>query len=188
MEGYQTLGAQPYRRTHGGFADWATPLGQRMALSAGVQAGRFEYSGGNAVRDSDFATLAASVRRAFETAFESRVEIAANVGYERNIHDDRQDLSRRLYGGRLGGALSLGGSWTLGSGLIYQRSRYREPDAILLTTRDDRYVAGELSVACKPLREVTLRLEYTEARNRSNIELYEYQRRTVLLRGRYEFR
>jgi hypothetical protein len=188
VEGYQTLGSLPYRRTHGAFADWAMALGERAAVSAGAQAGRFEYSGANAARDADFATLALSLRRAIAAPLDPHFEVAVNGGYERNVHDERQDLSRDLYGGRLGAGFSAFGAWTLGVGATYQRSRYREPDAVLLVARDDRYAAAEVALAWKPWRHFSLRLEYTEARNRSNIALYEYRRRTALIRGRYEFR
>jgi len=188
VEGYQTLGSVPYRRTHGGFADWGRALGDRAAVSAGVQAGRFEYAGTNTVRDADFATLAISLRRAIAVALDPQLELAMNGGYERNIHDERQDLSRNLYGGRLGVAFAPFATWTAGIAATYQRSRYREPDALLLATREDRYAAAEANLAWKPWRYLTLRLEYTEARNESSIALFEYRRRTALIRGRYEFR
>ena len=188
VEGYQTLGSLPYRRTHGAFADWGMALGNRAVVSAGAQAGRFEYSAGNSVRDADFATLAVSLRHALAMPLDPQLELALNGGYERNVHDERQDLSRDMYGGRLGAGFSPFGAWTVGVAAIYQRSRYREADALLLTTRADRYVGAEAAVAWRPWRHLTLRLEYTEARNESNIALFEYRRRTALLRGRYEFR
>ena len=188
IEGYQTLGGSPYRRTHGAFADWGAAFGERLALSAGAQAGRFAYSGFNAVRDADFATLAVSLRRALALPLAPQLELGVNGGFERNVHDERQDLSRDLLGARAGVAIAPFASWTLGVAGTWQRSSYREPDAILLTTREDRYVAAEAFVACKPLRRLTLRIEYSEARNDSNIALYEYRRRTALIRGRYEFR
>ena len=186
--GYQTLDAKPYRHTSGVFLDWAAPINERLAISAGAQYGKFEYEGGNSVRDSDFQTFSIALRRAFAVAWQPTLELSANAGRERNVHDDRQDLSRDLYGGRLGVSVAPFGDWTLGAGALYQRSRYHEPDPTLETTRLDRYAAGDVNLAWNPIRGFTLRAEFSDARNESNLALYEYRRRTALIRGRYEFR
>lgn len=186
--GYQTLARLPYRHTEGQFVDWGWAPDERNALSAGVQAGRLMYHGGNQVRDSDFATLAIGWRRAFAMPGRPIVEASATYGRERNVNDDRQDLSRDLYGVRVGIAASPLADWTVQAGAQWQRSRYREADAILQTTRDDRYGAADVGVAWRVWGGLSIRAEYTEARNESNLALYEYRRRTAMLRGRYEFR
>jgi hypothetical protein len=116
------------------------------------------------------------------------LEVGVNAGRERNAFAERQDLSRDLYGGRVGIALAPRPGWTLTAGATWQRSDYREPDLVLETVREDKYAAGDIAISCNPLRPLTLRLEYTHARNESSIALYEYRRYTVMLRGRYEFR
>lgn len=186
--GYQTLGGNPYRRTSGAFADWAAPIDDRLLVSAGAQAGKIDYEGANAVRNSDFYTVTLGLRRAFALRWRPLLELSVNGGREENVNDDRQDLSRDFYGGRVGIAVAPFAAWTAGAGAAYQRSEYLEPDALLETTRSDRYWAGDLHVAWQPMRNLTLRAEITDARNESNLALYEYRRRTAIIRGRYEFR
>jgi hypothetical protein len=186
--GYQTLNRQPYRRTHGFFTDWASPLGDRDAVSIGVQAGKLGYEGANSVRNSDFATLVAGWRHAFAIAWQPQADASVTVGRERNIYDDRQDLSRDLHGVRIGASLTPFPAWTLAAGAAWQRSRYHEPDLVLQTTRKDRYLAADLGLAWTATPAFTIRAELTDAKNASNLALYEYRRWTAILRGRYEFR
>lgn len=185
---YQTLARAPYRHTQGVFADLGLPVSERDAASIGVQLGRNEFSGFNAVRDSEFVTAALGWRHAFAGAWRPQVEAGLNFGRERNVNDERQDLSRDMFGARVGFLLPVAGDWALAASAIWQRSRYLEPDAVLATARDDRYLAGELALSWMVMRGFSLRAEVTEAKNDSNLALYEYRRRTTMLRGRYEFR
>ena len=186
--GYQTLGGGPYRHMSGVFADWAAPLSQRLVLSTGIQAGKLDYSGANVVRDSDFWTANVALRHAFAVRFQPLLELAANGGRERNENDDRQDLSRDFYGGRIGASVAPFAAWTFGAGGLYQRSRYLDADPVLETTRVDRYTSGDLNIAWNPLPGLTFRAEFSGAKNKSNLALYEYTRRTAIIRGRYEFK
>jgi hypothetical protein len=186
--GYQKLDRQPYRHVGGLFLDWGHAIGARDVMSAGLQGGKLEYADANAVRDADFAVAVVGLRHAFGWAWQTVLDVAVNAGRERNVSEARQDLSRDLYGARLAIAVTPSADWTLSASALYQRSRYLEPDALLETTRADRYAAGELGIAWALTARFTLRAELTEARNRSNLALFEYRRRTAMLRGRYEFR
>jgi hypothetical protein len=186
--GYQRLGRVPYRHNHGGFADVSLALGARDAVSAGVQAGKLEYAGANAVRDSDFGALALGWRHGFAHAWNPLLELALNAGRERNVSPERQDLSRDMAGGRAALAVAPWTDWVIAAGITYQASRYREPDLVLETTRKDRYLAADLTLSWAVTPGFALRLELTEAHNDSNLALYEYRRRTAMMRGRYEFR
>lgn len=186
--GYQKLDRQPYRHVGGLFLDWGHPLGARDVVSAGLQGGKLEYASANAVRDADFAVAVAGLRHAFGWAWQPVLDVAINAGRERNVSEARQDLSRDLYGARLAITMAPAADWTLSASALYQRSRYLEPDALLETTRADRYAAGELGIAWAVTSQLTLRGEITEARNKSNLALFDYRRRTAMLRGRYEFR
>jgi hypothetical protein len=185
---YQTLGAMPYRQTYGGFADWSLALDARHTVSAGVLAGYFEYAGANSVRNSDFQSGTIGIRRLMEAAWRPTLDFSVSAGRERNDLPDRQDLSRDTYGGRIGLALTPMPGWALGASAVYQRSKYREPDAVLLTTRDDRYAVGELVLSWSITPAFSIRAELSEAKNDSNLALYEYRRTTALIKGRYEIR
>lgn len=185
--GYQKLADRPYRHASGVFADWSRPLGGGDAISAGVQLGKLEYSGANAVRDSDFWLGVIGWRRAWAAPARPVLDLAINAGRESNLND-RRDLSRDLAGARMAFSVAPAARWSIAAALAYQHSRYREPDAILQTVRVDRYLSAELSLAWQVTRDLAVRAELTEAKNESNLALYEYSRRTHMLRGRYEFR
>lgn len=186
--GYQTLGHDPYLRTGGLFTDWTLPMGSADFLTLGLQGGTLNYQGVNDVRDSEFGAVTAGWRRAFALAWTPQLEASVNTARERNNLDTRQDLSRDLYGAHAGVVAFPFAKWSLAAGVSWQRSRYREPDPVLETTRDDRYLSGYVSVIATPWRDFTVRLELTDARNSSNIALYEYRRWTAVLRGRHDFR
>lgn len=186
--GYQSLGGTPYRRTHGGFGDLSFVVNERNAISTGLQFGRFKYAGANAVRTADFLSGTVGWRHRVAHAARPEFEVAFTAGREENRREARQDLSRDLYGVRLAHGISPWAGWTFGVSAHFQRSDYQAPDAILLTTREDRYSAGELFAAWLPVPWLTLRVELMAAKNDSNLALYEYQRKTALVRVRYDFR
>lgn len=185
---YQKLGGEPYRRVRGLSFDASWIPDGANAFSGGIQGGRFIHDGANAVRDSDFLSVAAGWRRLMPGPWRPEFEVAGNAGREKNRREARQDLSRDLLGARLSGRVSPWRAWTLGAGVSYLRSDYLDPDLALQTTREDRYLAGELSVEWRFAPSLSARAEILFARNRANIELYEYARHTAALRLRYETR
>ena len=186
--GYQKLGHVPYRRTHGAFADATFAVSDSSALVVGVQGGKLDYQGVNTVRDADFHALTLGWRQGLAGAWRPVIEVTANAARERNDFDDRQDLSRDAYGVRVGAACTPRPDWTLAAGATWQRSRYSEPDPILLATRTDRYAALDLTLGWNLTRALSLRLELAAVTNDSSIALYEYTRRTAFARIRHEFR
>lgn len=188
LVGYQTLNREPYRRVHGLAFDGSWIPDDRNAYSIALQGGQYGYFGPNSVRDSDFLTATAGWRRLFVGAWRPELEVAGTAGREKNRYDDRQDLSRDIYGARVGASLSPWRSWTFGAGAVWQRSDYKEPDPTLLTTREDRYLAGEASVEWRFAQDFSLRAELLKSRNESNLALYEYRRHAAMLRLRYETR
>lgn len=185
---YQRLGGEPYRRARGLALDASYMPDERSAWTAGVQGGRFLFHGVNAVRDSDFIAATAGWKRFFATAWRPEIELAGNVGRERNRLGQRQDLSRDLLGARVSGSVTPVRGWTLGAGVSWLASDYLEPDLALQTTRSDRYLAGDLSLEWRFSPTLAARAEFVAARNRSNLELYEYRRHAAMLRLRYETR
>ncbi len=186
--GYQTLGRQPYRRTNGAFAEGSFKWSESDACVLGVQRGRFVYQGSNAVRNASFDSATAGWRHLFASAWRPELDATVNWGRELSVFDDRQDLSRDLRGGRVALGATPFARWTVGMGLAYQRSAYREPDAVLETARDDRYLAVDASLTWALADGLQLRAELSSVHNESNIALYEYRRRAALLRLRYEIR
>lgn len=185
---YQKLGGDPYRRFRGLALDGSWIPDGAHAVSAGVQGGRFAHAGANAVRDSDFLAVTAGWRRLLPGAWRPEVEISGNAGREKNRLEARQDLSRDLLGLRFSGAVSPWRGWTIGAGASWLKSGYLEPDQVLQTTREDRYLAGDLGVEWRFAPSLSARADLLVARNRSNLELYEYSRYTAMLRLRYETR
>jgi len=67
-------------------------------------------------------TLLVELRHAFAVRFQPLLEISANGGRERNVNDDRQDLSRDIHGGRIGMTVALFRRWTFGAAGTFWRT------------------------------------------------------------------
>lgn len=185
---YQRLDRQPYRKTTGLGGDWAWRADERNLLALGLQHARFNYTPSQAVRDADFDGVSAIWRHLFPGTWRPELDFTASYGQEKILQADRQDLSRTLAGGRIGFNLVPGADWLVTVALFYQGSNYHDPDPTLLTIREDRYASADVLLAYALTRKLQLRLEFSGARNDSNLELYEYNRRVTQMRLRYEFR
>ncbi len=187
-DGLITIGTARYRSSLGGSFEWQHQLDEIQSFSLGAQYARLEYTGTNAARDADFTGVTAGYRRLFPHAWQPTVTVALNAGQEKTLDATRNDLGRRLYGGRAGVNFTPGAKWGVSAGASFQNSNYSGADAILGVTREDRYAALDAAVSYLFSRNVSFRAEAMLAKNRSNVELYAFPRETIALKVRYEFK
>ena len=183
----QTFGGARLRSVTGANFEWTRQFGPSHLVALGAQEARLDYTGTNSVRDSNFGGFSLNWRWSLPTAWQSALAVSGNSGRERNRDAARDDLSRDITGVRLGIAVAPTSSWSIAAGLSWQRSDYLQPDLVLDTTRHDRYRALDASVAYSLTRRVSLRSELVVSRNRSNLELYAYERNMLALKLRYDF-
>ncbi len=183
-----TLGTARYRSSLGVSAEWQRQLDEVQSLSLGAQYARLDYTGLNSARNADFTGLTAGYRRLFAHAWQPTLALSANAGQEDTRDSTRNDLGRRIYGGRAGVNFTPAAKWGVSLGYTYQKSEYMAADAILGVTRNDRYEAFDAAASYLFSRNISFRLEAMLAKNRSNIELYSFPRETIALKVRYEFK
>lgn len=181
------LDQERFRDIFGATGEWYHQLSESWTTNVFGQYARIAYMGTNAVRDADFYSAGAGVRKVFSGAWKPTLNATANLGREANIRN-RDDLGRDLYGGRLGLVLTPTAKTGLYGALSVQRSEYLEPDAFLATRRRDLYQALELGGSYSFTDALSLRLDLIAARNDSNLELYQYARNVALLKLRYDHR
>ena len=161
-------------------------LDELQAIVPFVQYARLTYTGDNRPRDADFYAGGASYRRAFIGPFQPLLTASASIGDEHNVRD-RPDLGRNIYGVRVALAVTPAPKWSLSAGASYQLSKYSARDPLLLITREDDYYAVDAVASYAFTRNLSVRAEASWTENRSNIELYKYDRNIYAVKLRYDF-
>ena len=176
-----------YRRTTGVTGDVNHQLDELQTLSGYLQFARLDYPGVNQPRNADLWALGAGYRQAFISKWQPLLTVQASTGEERN-QQSRPDLGRSFYGGRVALAATPAPNWSVQAGATYQRASYDGPDPLLGVVRKDSYYGLDAMVGYSLNRNWSVRGEYQYTDNRSNIELYKFDRHLVMLKLRYEFK
>ncbi|MES2939096.1 MAG: outer membrane beta-barrel protein [Pseudomonadota bacterium] len=137
------------------------------------------------VRDSDVLSASAFWNRTLDHPWQPVLSVSTQFASEHNRRD-RPDLSRDIWGLRLGATVQPAAKWTLAGALAWQASRHGAEFAPGVDTRRDRFVSLDLSAAYALDRRWSLRTEYQHVSQHSNIGLYQYQRNVLALKLRYQ--
>lgn len=196
---------QRYVFTSSLFAEWNHQLDQLNRFDLSGQFARLHYDdmfvyplkdksapmqlSRNAIRTSDFTGIAGGWTHVMGGQYRPVVRLAANYGEERN-QQDRPDLSRDLWGLRAGVSFSPLPRWGVSLGLGYQEARHKATFAFpgATASRKDDTWSADAAVSYQYDKNVSLRAEYTHADQRSNIELYKYNRDQLVFKLRYDFK
>jgi hypothetical protein len=176
-----------YRTVKAGTLEWNRNLDARRGIGLFAQVADVAYEGNNSVRDGRIYTIGASWRQSMEGAWRPFFSASIVGGRERNDHD-RDDLGRDFAGARVGLGLTIGPRLNAALSAGWQQSRYQEADLFFGERRKDQYGSLEAALGYVFTPAIGLRLELGYFDNRSNIELYEYDRFVAALKLRYDFR
>jgi len=175
-----------FRDVDGIAGELSHQLDELQSLGPFVQLARLSYTGDNRPRDADLYALGLNYRKAFIAPFQPLLTASINISDEHNVRE-RPDLGRGMYGGRVALSLTPAPKWFASAGLSYQHSKYSGVDPLLATTRKDDYYALDAVVGYAFSRKLSLRGEVTLSDNRSNLQLYEYDRNLYAIKLRYDF-
>lgn len=176
-----------YRSVNGVAGEWATSVNPNGMVNAFVQYARFDYgAAGAGVRDADFYGIGAGYRHRFLGALRPTLSVALTLGDERNDRN-RPDFSRKLAG--VTGTFSVQplSRLNLSASVTHQDSDYQADDPLLAMTRRDRFDNLMFGVTYLIDRRMSLRGEISYTENRSNVQLYTYDRTLGMVKLRYEF-
>lgn len=188
----QTIDHRKYRDNASLSLEWGRQLSPSSSALLGWQRAQFRHGGFNAVRDADYDAVSAGLRWRGAARWRPELDLSISGAREKALLADRQDLSRDMVGGRAAAAFTPAANWTLSFAANWLKSEYSQPDPLLLVTRDDRYRAAEVALSWTPpvewARDLTVRLEWSDSTNTSNLPLYEYKRRAGAVKLRYDFK
>jgi hypothetical protein len=176
-----------FRQAPGATGEWFYQYDELQTFNTTFQYAHFNYAGTNSVRNSNFYLGGISYRKAFIGKWQPLFTLRANYAREDNV-ENRDDLSRDIYGGRIAVGVTPLPKWAVSIGGFYQRSLYRAPDAFLLTTRMDSYYSGDAAISYAITPGLSAWMEYLYSKNNSNIALYTYGKQIAAFKLRYDFK
>ncbi|MEO8486259.1 MAG: hypothetical protein ABI585_07945 [Betaproteobacteria bacterium] len=185
--GELAVGGERYRHSDGATIEWRYAVSDLATVSIVPQYARISFSGANQPRDSDFYGGALSLRKIWLTAWQPVLNLAAVGGREEN-RENREDLSRDVYGGSADVTVSPRPQWALNAAFSFQRSRFRGPIPLLGFTRSDDFYSGSVAALYFITRQLSARVEVQFFRNDSNLALFQYDRNVVAGKLRYDFK
>jgi len=181
------VGSARFRDVSSLGGEWHRQIDEFNTFSLFGQLARLEYPQ-SPVRNSDFYGLGAGWRRAFVATMQPVLQLQALAGSERNIASPvRDDLSRRLVTLRAAVSFNPAPKWAASLGFNYTPSRFRADDVLFGVKRNDDYYGLDGTLSYRWTKKASVRLEYLHQDNRSNIDLYKYDRDVLALKVRYDF-
>lgn len=176
-----------YRRSTGAGFEWRHALSPVSSIAVVPQYARLSYSGANQVRDANLAAIAINYRHAWLVNWQPALNFGVFYGDEHSRRD-RPDLVRSLVGANVELAVSPSPRWALSASVGYTRSEYDAAVPLLAVTREDDYWSAGARAVYYFGTGWSARLEYTYARNESNLELFSFDRHAVTAKARLEFK
>lgn len=167
--------------------EWHQQVSATGSWSAFAQWAQLAYPGANEARDADLVVVGGGWRHVLGHKGRWVLTITGNAGEERNRRE-RHDLSRALYGGRAGFAHTPRDGLTLSLAASAQGSDYDQEDAFLQTRRRDWFYGLEAASEHAVAPHWTVRFELALTRNRSNVELFDFNRNIAAVKLRYDLR
>lgn len=203
---YSVLGldAGKYLTARSLVGEWAHQLDQFNRLGLNLQYSQLRYEditvfldkqktltspSGASSRDGNLAMLGASWTRAVAHRWSPVFSLGVSLGEERN-EKSRPEYSRDIYGARAALTMQPLEKWSLSAALNYQHSRFKDffAGSSVFPKREDEYTSLEIGAAYLVDRNWSIRAEGTWVNQDSNIGLYDYGRKVVAIKARYDYK
>ena len=204
----QRVYSQNYLLTYGLTGDWAHQFNQFDRINLGVFIGRQNYSdmqvwafkdkdetftnaervnSGANLKDSNYSGLSLGWTHAFGVTWQPVLAVSAGLSRESN-RENRDDFTRNIFSTRVQVSLTPAPRWGVSVGLGYQRADYQDNfSQIASESQLDNNYNFDSVVSYRINRNWSARGELTVAKQRSNIDLFDYSRAAAGAKIRYEF-
>lgn len=185
------LDGKHLRNSMGVVLDWNKPLDASTQIRTAAGMALLRYNADlSGIRDANMPSLSLGVNRLIGGAFRSTLDVEITVARENNIRN-QDDLTRNIFGIRTGLGFVPNPRTQAGVILSYNKSRYGAPEPLAPTPnliKDDGLFGFEANIQYQMTKGWSIRAEYIQLRNKSNVTLYEYDQKIGLMKLRYEYK
>jgi outer membrane protein len=170
-------------------ARWLRSLGKRWSAGGFGRALAIRYGTDLEIKDVDQVAAGAELLHLWGLDTRGSVRLALQLGRDR-AQDEGSPYGRKLYG------LDADATWQTTprllaqAGVTWQRSRYDEAffPSQLADRRADTLALARAGVLWQPAKAWSLEAALTHTRNRTNVDVFEYERTAVQLTARRQWR
>jgi len=179
-------GGSPSRDMNALGADYFRSVGSETTLLGFAQGGKMRYvPEAIKIYDVNFVTLGTGVSRKF--AEESTAFVTISTGYQNDVGGNPSGDKRTL-GLRVGGDAGILPRLRLIGNAGWEQGRYNGFDPSFLTERRDMRANYDITLQYALGQRTFLGLGYAQTNQRSNIDIYEFDRKESSITVRHEFR
>ena len=175
-----------YRDTRGMIAQWQHNLDERRQVTGYLQYAQLRYPT-QGIRDADRGIGGVAYAQAFSSRLSPVLFLSAYGGREKERADGVPHLGHKPWGIRVGGQFRPTEGWTVFGGVNYEQRRYGGPEPIFLVPRKDKQTDVRLGASYLMRAGTTLILQASNTDNKSNIDLYHFQRTLGTVSVRFDF-
>lgn len=172
------LDSEMYRNTISAGMQWMRNQPEDDDYSLFAQVGRINYVD-TATRNANFVLMGGAWSHAL--ASDRDVSVGGFYGYENVLRDVAGYLGRQYYGVSAGLQWRYSPQHTFSGSVVAQGVRYNDTDQVFSKTRQDEYVQLALGWNNRLSRAWSLRTKLELVDNNSNIDLYTYDRKRLLV-------
>jgi hypothetical protein len=185
------LDGKHLRNTTGVVIDWSKPINAATQFRTAAGMAFLRYNAEQSpIRDANMPSLSVGVNRLIGGAFRSTLDVELTVARENNLRN-QEDLSRNIFGIRTSLGFVPNPRTQAGLVLSYNKSRYGAPEPLAPSPnviKDDGLFGFEANIQYQMTKGWSVRAEYIQLRNNSNVTLYAYDQKIALMKLRYEYK
>jgi tetratricopeptide (TPR) repeat protein len=181
-----SINGDTFREAIGVSGQWQRNLDDQNQLSVFTQLSKLDYPD-ISVRDAKRYIVGSAWGHAFGGDKAKVTYLSAYAGKEETDDNDFDFLSHDIFGLRVGGQLSINYKLVAFAGISYEYRDYLEQDPTFLIAREDNQLDFNVGLRYLPGFNFTIKPQISYIDNRSNNDLYEFDRWVVSLNIRKDF-
>jgi tetratricopeptide (TPR) repeat protein len=181
-----SINGNTFREAMGISGQWQRNIDDQNQLSAFTQLSKLKYPD-ISVRDAKRYIVGGAWGHAFSGDKAKVTYLSAYAGKEDTDDNDFDFLSHDLFGVRAGGQLAINYKLVAFAGMSYEYRDYQEQDPAFLISRKDNQFDINVGMRYLPGNNFTIKPQISYIDNRSNNDLYEFDRWIVSFNVRKDF-
>lgn len=186
QDGHFSLDDEGFRHAYGASLQWLHNIDARNQAGVYGQFSRLHYMN-NSIRDADRGIVGINFGHVFAGDLKPVLYASLYGGREETRKESVNFLSQDIVGVRTGGQLSFNSQWQGFASLAYESRDNDENDPAFGPKRRDNQYDASLGVRYSPMRDLTIKPQFSYTKNDSNIPIDSFDRRVISISVRKDF-